>query len=125
MQSKVAIIGAGPAGMAAAKTLAALNIHCTVLDEQPAPGGQIYRAVSEGGSQRVQVLGKEYLAGEKLTRGLQHQNITTQFGASVWGHLSILGRSWDMYSKVQQQPRTAQDRPKTAHLYPRHLYTAL
>lgn len=84
MQSKVAIIGAGPAGMAAAKTLAALNIHCTVLDEQPAPGGQIYRAVSEGGSQRVQVLGKEYLAGEKLTRGLQHQNITTQFGASVW-----------------------------------------
>jgi thioredoxin reductase len=84
MQTKVAIIGSGPAGMAAAKTLADLNIPCTVLDEQPAPGGQIYRAVNNGGSQRAGVLGKEYLDGKHLTHGLQHKEITTQFGASIW-----------------------------------------
>jgi NADPH-dependent 2,4-dienoyl-CoA reductase/sulfur reductase-like enzyme len=70
--------------MAAARTFAELHIPCTVLDEQPAAGGQIYRAVSNGGSQRADVLGKEYLAGESLSNGLQHKNITTQFGASVW-----------------------------------------
>lgn len=84
MQTKVAIIGAGPAGMAAAKTLASLGIPCTVFDEQSAAGGQIYRAINNGGAQRSTILGKDYQAGSKWIEGLTHSNITTQFGASVW-----------------------------------------
>ncbi|MCX7383603.1 MAG: NAD(P)-binding protein, partial [Alphaproteobacteria bacterium] len=41
------IIGAGPAGMAAAITLADHDASVLVLDEQAGPGGQIYRGVEE------------------------------------------------------------------------------
>jgi thioredoxin reductase len=44
----VAIIGGGPAGQAAALQLAALPCSITVLDEQPAPGGQILRQPAVG-----------------------------------------------------------------------------
>ena len=84
MHTRVAIIGAGPAGMAASQTLAALDIPCTILDEQPAAGGQIYRSVNNGGSQLASVLGKEYQAGRKWVDGLAHPDITTHFGVSVW-----------------------------------------
>ena len=42
------VIGAGPAGMAAAATAAQLGVSTTLVDEQPAPGGQIYRNVPFG-----------------------------------------------------------------------------
>ena len=40
------VIGAGPAGLAAATRAAGLGLDTVLIDEQPAPGGQIYRAVS-------------------------------------------------------------------------------
>ena len=118
MHTKVAIIGAGPAGMAAARTLADLNIPCTVLDEQATAGGQIYRAVSNGGSQRTNILGKEYLVGERLTSGLQHEAITIQFGASVWqidpdGTLTYSqgGRTYQLTAEHILLATGAQERP--------------
>ncbi len=41
----LAIIGAGPAGMAAAVLAAELGIETALIDEQASPGGQIYRGV--------------------------------------------------------------------------------
>jgi D-hydroxyproline dehydrogenase subunit alpha len=43
MPRTVVVIGAGPAGMAAAIEAAARNCEVTVLDESARPGGQIYR----------------------------------------------------------------------------------
>jgi len=43
----VAVIGAGPAGMAAAATCARAGVDTVLIDEQAAPGGQIYRSVTE------------------------------------------------------------------------------
>lgn len=43
MRTELAIVGAGPAGMAAAEVAADCGIDVTVIDEQAAPGGQIYR----------------------------------------------------------------------------------
>ncbi|HBL55256.1 MAG TPA: FAD/NAD(P)-binding oxidoreductase, partial [Deltaproteobacteria bacterium] len=40
------IIGAGPAGLAAAMEAKKQKLSVLVLDEQPEAGGQIYRSVS-------------------------------------------------------------------------------
>jgi NADPH-dependent 2,4-dienoyl-CoA reductase/sulfur reductase-like enzyme len=46
--TKVAIVGAGPAGIAAAGVLAAHGIAVTVIDEGQQAGGQIYRRARAG-----------------------------------------------------------------------------
>jgi NADPH-dependent 2,4-dienoyl-CoA reductase/sulfur reductase-like enzyme len=45
---RVAIVGAGPAGIAAAAALAAHGVAATVIDEGREPGGQIYRRARAG-----------------------------------------------------------------------------
>lgn len=45
---RVAIVGAGPAGIAAANVLAAHGVAATVIDEGREPGGQIYRRARAG-----------------------------------------------------------------------------
>lgn len=40
---RVAVIGAGPAGLRAAQALAEAGLHPVLIDESPEPGGQIYR----------------------------------------------------------------------------------
>lgn len=45
MSHDVVIIGAGPAGMAAAIQASSFGLKALVLDEQPAPGGQRFRAI--------------------------------------------------------------------------------
>ena len=47
-KTQVAIVGAGPAGMAAAIELARAGVDCTVLDEGARPGGQIFRLAAPG-----------------------------------------------------------------------------
>jgi len=43
MQTDLAIVGAGPGGMAAADTASRLGLSVLLIDEQHAPGGQIFR----------------------------------------------------------------------------------
>ncbi|WP_371225991.1 NAD(P)/FAD-dependent oxidoreductase [Roseovarius sp. 2305UL8-3] len=78
------IIGAGPAGMAAAAQAADLGLGVTVLDEQPRAGGQIYRDVDRVSSIRGSILGKDYTQGAALTAGLRHDAIDHVTGAVVW-----------------------------------------
>ncbi|WP_337133794.1 NAD(P)-binding protein, partial [Staphylococcus aureus] len=40
------ILGSGPAGMAAAATAVEHGVRPLVIDEQPAPGGQVYRSLA-------------------------------------------------------------------------------
>ncbi|VDZ69799.1 Putative oxidoreductase in 4-hydroxyproline catabolic gene cluster [Klebsiella aerogenes] len=44
LRCDILILGAGPAGMAAALSAAACNKQVIILDDNPAPGGQIWRA---------------------------------------------------------------------------------
>ena len=78
------VIGAGPAGMSAARRAAALGLSVLILDEQPAAGGQIYRNVDRASAARNDILGKDYTDGRTLTEGLHHENITHLKGAVVW-----------------------------------------
>ena len=78
------VIGAGPAGMAAARTAAEGGASVLVLDEQPAPGGQIYRGVLGSDTRRNEILGPDYLAGRPLAEELEHKRIHYERGAVVW-----------------------------------------
>ncbi|MCD0503735.1 NAD(P)/FAD-dependent oxidoreductase, partial [Bordetella petrii] len=63
----VLVVGAGPAGMSAAIALREAGLRVMVVDEQPAPGGQIWRAVETvAGTPAGAVLGDEYRAGAAL-----------------------------------------------------------
>ena len=84
------IIGAGPAGMAAAATAADLGLSVSILDEQPRAGGQIYRDVDRAAELRGDILGKDYAHGATLTAGLRSRAIDHLPGAVVWATHSII-----------------------------------
>ncbi|MCB4458126.1 FAD/NAD(P)-dependent oxidoreductase [Leisingera sp. McT4-56] len=83
-QYDLAIIGAGPAGMAAAAEAAQTGLSVTLLDEQNRPGGQIYRDVDRAAGPRGAILGQEYLHGATLTAGLGQSGVSHLSGAVVW-----------------------------------------
>ena len=62
------IIGAGPAGLAAAIEASRHDLSTLVLDDQPAPGGQVYRNITQNREQRHKsvFLGNDYWSGSKL-----------------------------------------------------------
>ena len=80
----LAIIGAGPAGMAAAVVAEKAGLRVALLDEQQRPGGQIYRDVSRVSADRVRVLGADYAHGAGLTTALAESGVQHIHGAVVW-----------------------------------------
>jgi thioredoxin reductase/bacterioferritin-associated ferredoxin len=78
------IIGAGPAGLAAATTVTGQGISCALLDEQPAPGGQIYRAIESVSDPRAQQLGSEYLRGKQLATAFRDSDVGYYPDTRVW-----------------------------------------
>lgn len=81
-ETDLLVIGAGPAGLSAASQAARLGVTVTLLDEQAAPGGQIYRGVGESDPERLAVLGDDYAAGRRLLDGLAGVEHRTR--ATVW-----------------------------------------
>ena len=80
----IVIIGAGPAGMAAASCAARHGAAVCLLDEQAQAGGQIYRNVSGVSPARARILGSDYLAGAALVADTARTGITHVTGATVW-----------------------------------------
>ncbi|BCH27877.1 NAD(P)/FAD-dependent oxidoreductase [Mesorhizobium sp. L-8-3] len=80
----VAIIGGGPAGMTAAIECARAGLSTILLDEQHAPGGQIYRAVEHASSHQLSILGKDYEEGLELVREFRACGAAYVAGATVW-----------------------------------------
>ncbi len=78
------IIGAGPAGLAAATVAAKEGISCAVLDEQATLGGQIYRSIEAVPDQRAQKLGFEYLRGKKLAAAFREIDAKYHPHTKVW-----------------------------------------
>ncbi|MEW6339533.1 MAG: NAD(P)/FAD-dependent oxidoreductase [Pseudomonadota bacterium] len=60
------IVGAGPAGMAAALTARRQGLSVIVADEAVQPGGQIYRAAADSPLADPAILGAEYASGQGL-----------------------------------------------------------
>lgn len=78
------VIGAGPAGMSAALTAASLGMKTVMLDEQPNPGGQIYRNITRVPAQVATLLGPDYCHGQSLAQRLAHSGVELRSGAMVW-----------------------------------------
>ena len=84
MGTDVAVVGAGPAGLAAATLCAAHGLATTLFDEHPRAGGQIYRGVVDASSARRALLGDEYVYGESLIQAFLGSGATHEPNATVW-----------------------------------------
>ncbi len=80
----VAVIGAGPAGMAAAMSAAASGASVVLLDDQPAAGGQIYRGITQTTPRQLDILGADYAAGRAQADALARSGVSHLAGAAVW-----------------------------------------
>lgn len=84
VRHQLAVIGAGPAGMAAAVQADALGLDTVLLDEQGGPGGQIYRSVERSPLRGTRILGPDYAAGAGLAGALRDSAVEYRPGAGVW-----------------------------------------
>lgn len=83
----LAVIGAGPAGLAVASTAAELGLKTVLFDEQPEPGGQIYRGIERVAALRtvhLPLLGEDYSAGLDLVRRFRACAADYHPLAAVW-----------------------------------------
>ena len=82
------ILGAGPAGMAAAIEAVRAGADVTLLDENPRPGGQIFRQLDEGFTVTDPVkLGHETVRGRRLIDEFEfvREHMTYLDRTLVWG----------------------------------------
>lgn len=103
-QFDLVVIGTGPGGLAAAVTADKLGLSTLVLDEQPEPGGQIYRSLERSLAENAGVLGKDYFAGRPLIEAFRDSAITYLPETSVWNldeSLSVDLLTNDISKRVQ------------------------
>jgi len=82
MSVEVAVIGGGPAGMAAAGLAAELGLETMLIDEQASPGGQIYKGIER--SRRNSPLGPDYLCGRPLAAALRASRLEYRPSTTLW-----------------------------------------
>ncbi|MCB1969253.1 MAG: FAD-dependent oxidoreductase [Geminicoccaceae bacterium] len=117
----VAVIGGGPAGMAAAVAAAGTGLSTVLLDEQAAPGGQIYRSiekVDERGDRMRQLLGPDYARGADLVRRFRgstavYRPRSAVFDLSAEGGIGLVGEGRAQWIEARRViiAAGAQERP--------------
>lgn len=80
----IVVVGAGPAGMAAATAAASGGKALLVIDEGVAPGGQIYRGITSTPPGRGKLLGADYRAGQAQAEAFLATDIDYAAAATVW-----------------------------------------
>jgi NADPH-dependent 2,4-dienoyl-CoA reductase/sulfur reductase-like enzyme len=79
------IIGAGPAGMAAATTARRAGLDVLVIDEQPSPGGQIWRGIETvAATPRASILGASYLEGRPVAEAFRASGAGYEPESQLW-----------------------------------------
>lgn len=112
------VIGAGPAGMAAAQTAAEYGVEVAVIDQQAQPGGQIYRNVDSSLLNDPSILGKDYTFGKPLVQAFRRAGLDYHAATSVWyldknRRLGILkqGENYQLSARKIVIATGAQERP--------------
>ncbi|MEH2591545.1 FAD-dependent oxidoreductase [Bradyrhizobium sp. AZCC 1721] len=80
----IVVIGAGPAGLAATVFAAEAGLSTLLLDENPGPGGQVWRAISSTPVVEREQLGADYWAGADLVQAVQSSGAEIIHRATVW-----------------------------------------
>ena len=84
-QHDILIVGAGPAGMAAAVQMAELGLAPLVVDEQALPGGQIWRASEAARSDSLRAaLGPDYAEGQARIARFRASGVAYLPGTRLW-----------------------------------------
>jgi NADPH-dependent 2,4-dienoyl-CoA reductase/sulfur reductase-like enzyme len=77
----VVVVGAGPAGLTAACRAAECGKHVAMLDDNPLPGGQIWRGASKEAAawmRRAERLGVEWMAGARVFDAPEPQRLAVE-----------------------------------------------
>jgi NADPH-dependent 2,4-dienoyl-CoA reductase/sulfur reductase-like enzyme len=96
----VAVVGAGPAGMAAEATCAELGLATILFDEQPAAGGQVFRDVTGSPLAPGTILGGDYWAGAAQVSAFAASGVDHVPLASVWAATRRAEGGWDVAVSV-------------------------
>lgn len=92
------IVGSGPAGMSAAIRAAKFGLSVIVVDEQPTPGGQIWRAIEANVLRRTaDALGSAYCAGAEVVRAFRSSKAEYEPGTRVWQIERRESDGWDVF----------------------------
>ena len=89
---RVAIIGSGPAGLAAAHDLALMGMAPTIFEAEPRPAGMLYtgipayrlpRDLIDAEIELIRSLGVEFRCGVKIGRDIEFEQLTRDFKAVI------------------------------------------
>src|SRR5882724_1130204 len=80
----VVVIGAGPAGLAAAASAAEAGLSTLLLDENAGPGGQVFRAIASTPVTQRDQLGADYWVGADLVQAVRGSDAEIIQRATVW-----------------------------------------
>lgn len=81
---KLAIVGAGPAGLGAAKAATEMGLNVVVIDDQLEPGGQIWRSAGSVTDVHAASLGREFQDGRRRVQAFQASGQVFLPGHIVW-----------------------------------------
>ncbi|CAN7544447.1 FAD-dependent oxidoreductase [Bosea sp. LjRoot9] len=80
----LAVVGAGPAGLSAAARASELGLSVLLVDENPAPGGQIYRSITTTPVSDRAVLGQDYWRGLDIVARFERSAAAYAARCTVW-----------------------------------------
>ena len=82
----VLVVGAGPAGLQAARAAAEAGAQVTIVDERPAPGGQYFKQLSKTHAFRDEAaMDRQFRAGRDLIAEVEGLGVHILREALVWG----------------------------------------
>ncbi|MFO1397379.1 MAG: FAD-dependent oxidoreductase [Burkholderiales bacterium] len=102
----VAVVGAGPAGAAAAIEAAELKLRVAIVDEQALAGGQVYRAVPGIAPARPDA---ERTEGDRVRAQLGAANVERLLAHRV-AHVERRDDAWHVHTQGPDGPRTVEAR---------------
>jgi NADPH-dependent 2,4-dienoyl-CoA reductase/sulfur reductase-like enzyme len=86
MINEFVVIGAGPAGLTAAKEAASSDVKVTILDENDRPGGQLFTQTHKFFGSKEHGAGiRGFQIGNKLLEDIERLNVNLVLGTIVYG----------------------------------------